>query len=134
MLISGKGYLIWRPPFIGYLTVPLLILLLSCSLQGQFYSTLTLPSQTSPCIDFPVEITLTNDEGEVVSGTAKVKNGKKSFLLTENQSTYIPIGEIHSLENPGKSIGHPPYHHFPLPTDNNHTCRATHCSTNGISI
>jgi mannose-1-phosphate guanylyltransferase len=28
----------------------------------------------------------------VVSGTAKVRNGEKEFLLTENQSTYIPIG------------------------------------------
>jgi len=37
----------------------------------------------------------------VVSGTAKVTNGDKSFLLTENESTYIPIGQIHALENPG---------------------------------
>lgn len=38
----------------------------------------------------------------VVSGCAQVTNGDKTFLLTENQSTYIPIGEIHALENPGK--------------------------------
>lgn len=38
----------------------------------------------------------------VVSGTAKVTNGNKEILLTENQSTYIPIGVVHSLENPGK--------------------------------
>jgi len=38
----------------------------------------------------------------VVSGTAQVRNGEKEFLLTENQSTYIPIGAVHSLENPGK--------------------------------
>ncbi|ADZ89923.1 mannose-1-phosphate guanylyltransferase/mannose-6-phosphate isomerase [Marinomonas mediterranea] len=38
----------------------------------------------------------------VVSGTAKVQNGEKEILLTENESTYIPIGEIHALENPGK--------------------------------
>ena len=37
----------------------------------------------------------------VVSGTAKVTNGEKIFLLTENQSTYIPAGIIHALENPG---------------------------------
>lgn len=37
----------------------------------------------------------------VVSGTAKVTNGEKTFLVTENQSTYIPIGQIHCLENPG---------------------------------
>lgn len=37
----------------------------------------------------------------VVSGTAKVTNGEKTFIVTENQSTYIPIGQIHSLENPG---------------------------------
>jgi mannose-1-phosphate guanylyltransferase len=38
----------------------------------------------------------------VVSGTAKVTNGGKDILLTENQSTYIPIGVVHALENPGK--------------------------------
>ena len=38
----------------------------------------------------------------VVSGTAKVTVGDKDLLLSENQSTYIPIGEIHALENPGK--------------------------------
>lgn len=38
----------------------------------------------------------------VVSGTAKVTNGEKTFLVTENESTYIPIGVIHALENPGK--------------------------------
>ncbi|MET1253613.1 mannose-1-phosphate guanylyltransferase/mannose-6-phosphate isomerase [Aliikangiella maris] len=38
----------------------------------------------------------------VVSGTAKVRKGEQIFLLAENESTYIPIGEIHSLENPGK--------------------------------
>lgn len=37
----------------------------------------------------------------VVSGTAKVTNGDKTFLVTENQSTYIPIGQVHCLENPG---------------------------------
>ncbi|OUS25772.1 mannose-1-phosphate guanylyltransferase/mannose-6-phosphate isomerase [Gammaproteobacteria bacterium 45_16_T64] len=38
----------------------------------------------------------------VVSGTAKVTNGKKTFLVTENESTYIPVGVVHALENPGK--------------------------------
>lgn len=38
----------------------------------------------------------------VVSGTAKVTNGDNDILLTENQSTYIPVGVIHALENPGK--------------------------------
>lgn len=38
----------------------------------------------------------------VVSGTAKITNGEKEHLLTENQSTYIPVGTVHSLENPGK--------------------------------
>jgi mannose-1-phosphate guanylyltransferase len=38
----------------------------------------------------------------VVSGTAKVTNGEKTFLLSENESTYIPLGVIHALENPGK--------------------------------
>lgn len=38
----------------------------------------------------------------VVSGTAKVRNGDKTFLVGENASTYIPIGVAHSIENPGK--------------------------------
>lgn len=38
----------------------------------------------------------------VVSGCAKVTNGEKTFLLSENESTYIPVGVIHALENPGK--------------------------------
>lgn len=37
----------------------------------------------------------------VVSGTARVTCGDQSFLLTENQSTYIPVGATHRLENPG---------------------------------
>ena len=37
----------------------------------------------------------------VVSGTAKVTNGEKTFILAENQSTYIPVGVVHALENPG---------------------------------
>jgi mannose-1-phosphate guanylyltransferase/mannose-6-phosphate isomerase len=38
----------------------------------------------------------------VVSGTARVTCGEKEFMLSEDQSTYIPIGEKHRLENPGK--------------------------------
>ncbi len=38
----------------------------------------------------------------VVKGTAKVTCGEKQMVLTENQSTYIPLGEIHRLENPGR--------------------------------
>ncbi len=38
----------------------------------------------------------------VVSGTALVTNGDKTFLLSENESTYIPVGVVHALENPGK--------------------------------
>ena len=38
----------------------------------------------------------------VVNGTARVTCGDKEFLLAENESTYIPIGEVHRLENPGK--------------------------------
>jgi mannose-1-phosphate guanylyltransferase / mannose-6-phosphate isomerase len=37
----------------------------------------------------------------VVSGTAEVTTGEKKVLLTENQSTYIPLGETHRLANPG---------------------------------
>jgi mannose-1-phosphate guanylyltransferase / mannose-6-phosphate isomerase len=37
----------------------------------------------------------------VVRGTARVTSGERSFLLTEDQSTYIPVGQTHRLENPG---------------------------------
>ncbi|PSW60654.1 mannose-1-phosphate guanylyltransferase/mannose-6-phosphate isomerase [Photobacterium kishitanii] len=38
----------------------------------------------------------------VVKGTAKVTNGDRNYLLIENESTYIPIGSPHAIENPGK--------------------------------
>lgn len=38
----------------------------------------------------------------VVSGTAEVTNGDKVLMLSENQSTYIPLGQTHRLANPGK--------------------------------
>jgi mannose-1-phosphate guanylyltransferase / mannose-6-phosphate isomerase len=37
----------------------------------------------------------------VVKGTAQVTRGDEVFLISENQSTYIPLGEKHRLENPG---------------------------------
>jgi mannose-6-phosphate isomerase-like protein (cupin superfamily) len=37
----------------------------------------------------------------VVSGTAKIRIGDDTKTLHENESIYIPIGTIHSLENPG---------------------------------
>jgi mannose-6-phosphate isomerase-like protein (cupin superfamily) len=37
----------------------------------------------------------------VVRGTAKVTRGDEVFMLTENHSTYIPVGTQHRLENPG---------------------------------
>ncbi|MFK7915127.1 MAG: mannose-1-phosphate guanylyltransferase/mannose-6-phosphate isomerase [Pseudomonadales bacterium] len=38
----------------------------------------------------------------VVSGTAEVTRGEEVFLVSENESTYIPIGAVHRLRNPGK--------------------------------
>ncbi len=38
----------------------------------------------------------------VVRGTARVTRGEETFFLTENESTYIPTGTRHRLENPGK--------------------------------
>jgi mannose-1-phosphate guanylyltransferase/mannose-6-phosphate isomerase len=38
----------------------------------------------------------------VVSGTARITRGEEVFLLEENQSTYIPVGAKHRIENPGK--------------------------------
>lgn len=37
----------------------------------------------------------------VVKGTAKIVNGEREFLLFEDQSTYIPAGNLHRMENPG---------------------------------
>ena len=37
----------------------------------------------------------------MVKGTAEVTCGDKVTLVTENQSTYIPLGEVHRLANPG---------------------------------
>ncbi|HEY1889171.1 MAG TPA: mannose-1-phosphate guanylyltransferase/mannose-6-phosphate isomerase [Steroidobacteraceae bacterium] len=42
----------------------------------------------------------------VVSGTARITRGEEVFLLEENQSTYIPIGVRHRIENPGKIALH----------------------------
>jgi len=42
----------------------------------------------------------------VVSGTARITRGEEVFLLEENQSTYIPIGTRHRIENPGKIVLH----------------------------
>ncbi|WP_108880554.1 mannose-1-phosphate guanylyltransferase/mannose-6-phosphate isomerase [Anderseniella sp. Alg231-50] len=39
----------------------------------------------------------------VVKGVAKVTRGDETFLLRENESTYIPLGAVHRLENPGKT-------------------------------
>lgn len=38
----------------------------------------------------------------IVKGTARITRGEETFILTENQSTYIPVGIKHRLENPGK--------------------------------
>ena len=38
----------------------------------------------------------------MVTGTAEVQIGDKVSLITENQSVYIPLGEVHRLTNPGK--------------------------------
>lgn len=38
----------------------------------------------------------------VIQGTARVMRGDEVLVVTENQSTYIPLGEVHCLENPGE--------------------------------
>jgi mannose-1-phosphate guanylyltransferase / mannose-6-phosphate isomerase len=38
----------------------------------------------------------------VVHGTARIRRGDEEMMLTEDQSTYIPLGTLHRLENPGK--------------------------------
>jgi mannose-1-phosphate guanylyltransferase / mannose-6-phosphate isomerase len=42
----------------------------------------------------------------VVSGTARITRGEETFLLGENESTYIPMGTKHRIENPGKVALH----------------------------
>jgi len=42
----------------------------------------------------------------VVKGTARITCDEKTFLLSENQSTFIPIGATHRIENPGKVALH----------------------------
>jgi mannose-1-phosphate guanylyltransferase/mannose-6-phosphate isomerase len=42
-----------------------------------------------------------NEHWVVVSGMAKVVNGEKDFFVSTNESTYIPAGHKHRLENPG---------------------------------
>jgi mannose-1-phosphate guanylyltransferase/mannose-1-phosphate guanylyltransferase/mannose-6-phosphate isomerase len=39
----------------------------------------------------------------VVNGTARITRGEETFLLRENESTYIPAGAVHRLENPGET-------------------------------
>jgi mannose-1-phosphate guanylyltransferase / mannose-6-phosphate isomerase len=42
----------------------------------------------------------------VVQGTAMIRRGNEEMILTEDQSTYIPLGTAHRLENPGKIALH----------------------------
>jgi len=42
----------------------------------------------------------------VVSGTAQITRGEETFLLGENESTYIPVGTKHRIANPGKVVLH----------------------------
>ncbi len=37
----------------------------------------------------------------MATDAAEITNGNKTILLTENQSSYIPLGEVHRLVNPG---------------------------------
>jgi mannose-1-phosphate guanylyltransferase / mannose-6-phosphate isomerase len=38
----------------------------------------------------------------VVQGTARITRNDETFLLSENESTFIPVGASHRIENPGK--------------------------------
>ncbi len=38
----------------------------------------------------------------MVQGTARITRNDETFLLSENESTYIPVGATHRIENPGK--------------------------------
>ena len=41
-----------------------------------------------------------------MSGTAQITRGEETFLLGENESTYIPVGTKHRIANPGKVTLH----------------------------
>ena len=51
---------------------------------------------------FPTKTSYRAEHWIVVKGTAEVTCDDRVFLLTENQSTYIPLGSIHRLVNPGR--------------------------------
>ena len=40
----------------------------------------------------------------MVAGRGEITNGDKVLILTENQSTYISLGEVHRLANPGATL------------------------------
>jgi mannose-1-phosphate guanylyltransferase/mannose-6-phosphate isomerase len=40
----------------------------------------------------------------IIKGVAEITNGDKAFRLIENQSTYIPVGQVHRLSNPGDTV------------------------------
>ena len=43
---------------------------------------------------------------DVIFGTARITRGEETFLLGENESTFIPMGTKHRIENPGKVTLH----------------------------
>ena len=60
------------------------------------------PRQPIPFPTRPVWLYQVTQGLHVITGTAEVTVGDKVLMLSENQSTYIPLGETHRLRNPGK--------------------------------
>jgi hypothetical protein len=72
------------------------------SLTGESLPVEKVASSRDPQQGNPLECdTLCFMGTNVVSGTARVTRGEETFLVSENQSTYIPLGVKHRLENPG---------------------------------
>ena len=57
------------------------------------------PSERDPSV--PLMLAELMEEAGLPKGILQVVNGDKVLLLTENQSTYIPVGQKHRLTNPG---------------------------------
>ena len=96
---SEVGFYMVRYPFLRTAGLSILLICLAFSVHGQFYSSLTLPSQASPCVDFPVEITLTNDNGEALPPS-------EFQLLHSGDFSYI-VGSVDGAQesDPGNTNG-----------------------------
>ena len=69
--------------------------------KGERFQVKRIVVQPGACLSLQVHYRRA-EHWTVVSGTARVTRGDEQFLLSENESTYIPLGVTHRLENPGR--------------------------------